>query len=155
MSRKVLISACLMGENVKYDGGNNYIEDSILNAWEKSGFLVSVCPEVIGGLEVPRMPCEVVFGTHKVVNKNGEDKTVFFERGAFETLKIAKENGVKIAILKARSPSCGKKVIYDGSFSGTKIDDSGVTCKLLEANGIAVFTEKEIEEAQKYLEIIN
>lgn len=150
MKSKILISACLIGENVKYDGGHNALDSGILSKWYDDGILVPLCPEVLGGLDVPRPACEVIKGTRTVVGKNGEDVSVAFAKGARESLKIAKEEGVCMAILKARSPSCGKDVIYDGTFTSTKVEDSGITCKLLQESGIPVFSEEELELAYAF-----
>jgi len=150
MQRKILISACLIGENVKHDGGNNALHVTILEAWQEAGVLVPICPEVLGGLSVPRPPCEVLEGTNRVVSQTGEDVSVAFAKGAEESLKIAKEAGVCMAILKARSPSCGKDVIYDGTFTHTHVNDSGFTCKLLQQNGITVFSEEELALAEAF-----
>ena len=150
MKRKILISACLLGEKVKYDGGDNALHVNLIEAWKEEGVLVSVCPEVLGGLSIPRIPSEVVFGQKRVINALGEDVTEAFDKGAKETLRIAQQEGVVMAILKARSPSCGKDVIYDGTFSSTKVNDSGITCKYLQANSISVFSEEELEKAQLF-----
>ena len=148
--RKILISACLIGENVKYDGGNNALHVKILEQWKHEGLLVSLCPEVLGGLDVPRPPCEVIEGTDTVVCKSGEDVSIAFAKGARESLRIAKEEGVCMAILKARSPSCGKDIIYDGTFTSTRVNDSGITCKLLQESGIVVFSEEELSLAEAF-----
>ncbi|MDD2384484.1 MAG: DUF523 domain-containing protein [Sulfurospirillaceae bacterium] len=150
MKPKILISACLVGENVKYDGGNNALHVKILEQWKEEGVLVPLCPEVLGGLSVPRLPCEVLARTHTVINRRGEDVSVAFAKGACESLHIAKEAGVCMAILKARSPSCGKDVIYDGTFTHTHVNDSGITCKLLQENGIMVFSEEELVLAEAF-----
>lgn len=150
MKRKILISACLIGENVKYDGGNNALHVKILEQWREEGLLVSLCPEVLGGLSVPRSPCEVIEGTQTVICKSGEDVSVEFAKGAKESLSIAQEEGVCMAILKARSPSCGKDIIYDGTFTSMRVNDSGITCKLLQERGIVVFSEEELENAQAF-----
>ncbi len=148
--QKILISACLIGENMKYDGGHNAISSEIIHRWKEEGLLVPLCPEVLGGLSVPRPTCEVIKGTNKVICKTGEDVSLAFEKGATESLKIAKEEGVCMAILKARSPSCGKDVIYDGTFTSTKVEDSGITCKLLQESGIPVFSEEELALAYAF-----
>ena len=150
MKPKILISACLLGENVKYDGGNNRLHVNILEQWKEQGVLVPLCPEVLGGLSVPRSVCEVIKGTRQVITQNGEDVSEAFSRGAKEALRIAQDEGVVMAILKARSPSCGKDVIYDGTFSHTKVNDSGITCKLLQEEGIPVFNEEELDKAQLF-----
>lgn len=153
MKQKILISACLIGENVKYDGGNNALHVKILEQWKEEGVLIPLCPEVLGGLSVPRSPCEVIEGTSTVICKSGDDVSEAFAKGARESLQIAQEAGVCMAILKARSPSCGKDIIYDGSFTSRKVNDSGITCKLLQENGIRVFSEEELENAQAFLAV--
>ena len=150
MKPKILISACLLGENVKYDGGNNRLHVNILAQWQEEGVLVPLCPEVLGGLSVPRSVCEVIKGTRQVITQNGEDVSEAFSRGAKESLRIAREECVVMAILKARSPSWGKDVIYDGTFSHTKVNDSGITCKRLQEEGIPVFNEEELDKAQLF-----
>ena len=133
---KYLISACLIGDNCKYDGGNN------LNEVAKKLFDVKlalpVCPEELGGLSTPRVPAEIVDG--KVVNKEGNDVTLEYNLGARSALKTALDNEIGIAILQSRSPSCGSKYIYDGAFNGNLISGEGVTTKLLRNNGIKVIT---------------
>ena len=148
--RKIVISACLLGENVKYDGGNNALHVKILEQWKDEGVLVPLCPEVLGGLSVPRLACEVLQGTNRVVNRIGEDVSEAFSKGAKESLRIAKLEGVCMAILKARSPSCGKDIIYDGTFTSTRVNDSGITCKLLQESGIVVFSEEELCLAEAF-----
>lgn len=145
----LLISACLVGVNCKYNGGNNEVDKIRKIAQEEKAILI--CPEQLGGLPTPRLPCEIVGGDGKkvlrgeakVLDQNGRDQTQFFIKGAQETLKIAKLYGARTAILKARSPSCGSGVIYDGSFQGRKIKGDGVTAALLKENGIDVFSEEE------------
>ena len=150
MSRKkILVSACLLGEKVRYDGEIFPDCPSILKEWEREGLVIPVCPEVAGGLSIPRPPAEilggggkdVVAGTAKVIDINGKDVTQEFLRGAREALRLAEENGVEYAILKAHSPSCGSKMTYDGSFSGKLIEGQGVTAALIERMGIQVFKE--------------
>lgn len=150
MKPKILISACLIGENVKYDGGNNALHVKILEQWKQEGVLVPLCPEVLGGLGVPRPACEVIEGTNRVICKTGEDVSVAFAKGACESLRMAQEEGVCMAILKARSPSCGKDIIYDGTFTSTRVNDSGITCKLLQESGIVVFSEEELALAEAF-----
>lgn len=139
---KILISACLVGDKTKYDGKSNYhplIKD-LLEKYE----LVPFCPEVEGGLPTPRQPSEIV--GNKVVTKVGKDVTKNFQDGASKALMICQYLGIKIAILKEGSPSCGLNQVYDGTFSGRKIKGSGITAKLLIQNGIKVITENDIEE---------
>ncbi len=131
-----LISACLIGDNVKYDGKNNYHE--VAKELYDRGLAIPACPEVLGGMTTPRISSEIV--GDKVISKDGKDVTHHFILGAKKTLQIAKENGVTLAILQARSPSCGSKQIYDGTFSGTLIEGNGIAASLLEEHGIKVIT---------------
>ena len=142
MDRKILVSACLYGECTKYNGNSNILKNPFFLKWKNRGVLVPVCPEVMGGLPVPR-PCSEICG-EKVINSNGDDVTEYFEKGARMTLDIAKKNNVLFAILKQGSPSCGCKEIYDGSFSKKKISGTGITARMLIDNGIVVFDENDI-----------
>ncbi len=135
----ILISACLLGRKCRYDGKDkNQIDLSSLEGHN----LIAVCPELDGGLPVPRPPAERV-GSH-IINNEGKDVTVEYSLGAQKALQTALDNDCKIAILKAKSPSCGKGRIYDGTFTRTLTDGNGVTAELLLENGIAVYTENEI-----------
>ncbi len=139
-----IISACLAGLNCRYDGGNNLKPEIVKLV--KDGKAILVCPEQLGGLTTPRLPCEIVWdenGNKKVVNIEGQDFTKEFLKGAEETLKIAELIGAKGAILKARSPSCGKGKVYDGHFAKRLVEGNGITTDLLEKNGIKVYTEEE------------
>ena len=142
MREKVLISACLAGINCKFNGENNLLDSGVLDEISKRYHLLFVCPEVFGGLSTPREPAEMKGGL--VVTKTAKDVSENFKFGAEICLKIAKLNGCKKAILKARSPSCGSGQIYDGSFSKKLIFGDGVAAKLLKENGILVFSEDEI-----------
>ena len=138
--KKIVVSACLAGINCKYDGKNN--ENSKILKLLQDDKLILVCPEELGGMSTPRIPSEIV--NDKVIAKNGVDVTKEFNNGAFEALKIAKSVNADIAILQQRSPSCGSKLIYDGSFTGKLINGKGVTTKLFEKNGIKVLTIDDI-----------
>ena len=140
---KILVSACLYGECTKYNGTNNLLKHPLFLKWKNMGELVSVCPEVLGGLPTPRTPSERV--GDKVLMRDGRDVTENYNKGAMIALERAKSFGCTAAILKARSPSCGKGRIYDGSFSGNLTDRDGVTAELLIKNGIKVYTEDEID----------
>ena len=147
-----LISACLCGVNCKYNGKNN-LNKHCLDLF-KSGKAILVCPEQLGGLTTPRKPseiqgesCEIINNkVGKIINNLGDDVTYQFIKGAEETLNIAKEAGVKIAILKEGSPSCGKNNVYDGTFSGRKIEGEGITSFMLRNNGIRVISDEEFDE---------
>lgn len=138
---KILISACLVGDKVKYDGHSNYNEKIklLLEKYE----LVPFCPEVEGGLPTPRKPSERV--GQRVKMENGRDVTENYEKGAELALNICLYLGIKIAILKEKSPSCGSHKIYDGTFSHKLIDGQGVTTELLKRKGIKVLSEDEID----------
>ena len=147
-----LVSACLCGINCKYNGKNNlnlYFMELL-----QEGDVIPVYPKQLGGLPTPRLPAEidagsgqdVLVGYSKVLNKNGEDVSDNYIKGAYETLKIAQLAGVDTAILKSRSPSCGSKYIYDGSFSYKLRQADGVTAALLKENGIRVMDEDEYME---------
>ncbi len=139
MKENVLVSACLLGEKCRYDGKSK--EYSEISCLKEKYNLIPVCPEVLGGLETPRTPCEIQNG--RVISKDGQDKTAEYEKGAKTALEIALKNNCKTAVLKAKSPSCGKGKIYDGSFSKVLTDGNGVTADLLIKNNITVLTEKE------------
>lgn len=136
----ILISACLLGVNCRYDGGGKLI-DEIDKLKNKCNF-IPICPEIYGGLETPRIPAELING--RVINRKGKDVTENFIRGARETLHLAKLFNCKYALLKERSPSCGYGEIYDGSFSGKLVKGNGITADLLVSEGIKVFGESEI-----------
>jgi len=136
---KVLVSACLIGENCKYDGTNNQDLKLFGTLLGEGISPVAVCPEVEGGLPIPRCPAERQ--GDKVVTRDGEDVTEQFMLGAQKALALAKQHGCKAAVLKSNSPSCGSCKIYDGTFSGTLVDGKGVTAQLLKKNGIVVYDE--------------
>ena len=145
----ILISACLAGENVKYSGGNNAVP--LLCQWieQHREQVLLVCPEVMGGLPVPRLPAEIQrHGTNPkdccVVNKVGEDVTAQFRLGAEKVLALVKEHHITAAVLKESSPSCGSSTIYDGTFTGRKIVGQGITASLLMENGVKVISEKDV-----------
>lgn len=140
--KRILISACLLGEACRYDGKSKP-NKAVLDLVTKCQ-LFPVCPEVLGGLPTPRKPSEIQ--GCRVVMVDGTDVTEQYTRGAERTLEIARENGCDIAILKARSPSCGRGAVYDGTYSGSLTSGNGVTAALLMDNGIDVFDETEIEK---------
>lgn len=140
MKEKILVSACLLGIDCKYSGGNN-LNEKVLE-YIKDYEVIPVCPEIMGGLSTPRPPSERI--GDKVLNNQGTDVTNEYTKGALETLKLAKLFNVKKALLKAKSPSCGKGKIYDGTFTSTLIEGNGVTVDLLESNGIEVTSEQDL-----------
>ena len=141
----ILISACLYGKACRYDGKDKNSID--LSRFEEHK-LFPVCPETDGGLPVPRAPAERV-GTY-IINNEEKNVTEQFKRGAEIALKTALDNNCTVAILKARSPSCGKGEIHDGSFTGTLTKGNGVTAELLEAHGIKVYTEEDFDRSDLF-----
>ncbi len=156
---KILISGCLLGLDVRYDNKIQPIESSILLVWQQERRLVVVCPEVEGGLLIPRPPAEIVGGSGEdvlnekagIINEQGADVTAAFIRGADIALDLVKRFSIRVAILKEKSPSCGSTSIYDGSFTRKRIPGQGVTAALLRKNGVAVFNEKNIGTACEFL----
>lgn len=140
--KKLLVSACLIGRDCKYSGGNNRLPEAVLERLRAEYELFPVCPESDGGLSTPRDPSER--RGERVVSCAGRDVTAEFMKGAQIALETALENGCTLALLKAHSPSCGKGTIYDGTFTGTLVPGDGVTAELLMKQGIEVITEKEL-----------
>ena len=135
----LLISACLLGAKCKYSGGSNALPPETLAALKARYHLIPVCPEVAGGLPVPREPGERQ--GDRVVSRSGRDVTEAYRRGAEAALALARRFGCRKALLKARSPSCGSGQIYDGSFSGRLIDGDGVAAALLREAGLVIINE--------------
>ncbi len=162
MKTKILVSACLLGNKVRYDANDVPTDSKLLEKWQSENRLIAFCPEIAGGLSVPRLPAEiqgengnaVLDGTAKVFDNKGNDVSANFINGAKKALETAQNNNVKVAILKEKSPSCGSSFIYDGTFLSVRKIGQGVTTALLERNGIRVFSDLEIEKAAEFLEII-
>jgi uncharacterized protein YbbK (DUF523 family) len=157
---RILVSACLMGRPVRFDGRAKTSDDELLATWRAEGRLVPFCPEVEGGLPVPRPPAEieggvggsaVLAGAARVRTPTGLDVTNAFLAGAHAALDIAQAMGIRVAILKEGSPSCGSLRIHDGLFRGSTVPGHGVTTALLQAHGIAVFGEDRIAGAAAHL----
>lgn len=152
---KVLVSACLLGQPVRYDGRASGHPD-LLQQWQAEGRIVPLCPEVAGGLPTPRPPAEipggqgaaVLDGDAQVLTVTGEDVSAQFLAGAQLALELVRRHGLRIAVLKSGSPSCGNRLTYDGTFSGTKVNGEGVTVALLRREGVRVFSELELDAAE-------
>ncbi len=152
---KLLISACLLGDPVRYDGRAKPLDHAGLAALLEQGRVVAFCPEVAGGLPVPRPAAEIVAGDGAAVidgearvrTRDGGDVTDFFLRGARQALQACRLHDIRVAVLTESSPSCGSGQIYDGSFTRSAIDGSGVTAALLRRHGIAVFSQQRLDEA--------
>lgn len=139
----VLVSACLLGDNCKYSGGNN-LAAGLADTLAAAGFtIVPVCPECMGGLPTPRVPAERL--GDRVVNKIGEDVTAQFMKGAQAALELAAQYGCEYAILKKNSPSCGCGTIYDGTFTGTLTEGDGVTAEHLKEKNVNIYNEETYE----------
>jgi uncharacterized protein YbbK (DUF523 family) len=167
---RILVSACLLGHAVRYDGRAKDNDDELLARWRREGRLVAFCPEISGGLPVPRPPAEigtrsparaapldgaaVLTGAAQVRTAAGADVTEFFVRGAALAYDAAQRNGVRMAILKEGSPSCGNHRIHDGAFAGVSVPGAGVTTALLTRHGIKVFSEDELPQAAEYLQAL-
>ena len=146
---KVLVSSCLLGAPVRYDGRDKKSQHPILERWIAEGRVVSVCPEMLGGLGTPRPPAEIL--GDRVLTRDGADVTAAFEAGA----RAAAANVAVVAILKDGSPSCGSTFVYDGTFSKTRVDGGvGITASLLRSRGVAVFSEEQIDAAAEYVSAI-
>ena len=131
---KIVVSACLLGENCKYNGGNNLSED--VKRMIEGHIVVPVCPEMMGGLPAPRPSCEIVDG--EVINTEGRSVDTEFRKGASSALELVRKLNVEAAILQPRSPSCGAGQIYDGTFSGKLIPGYGVFADMLIKEGFEI-----------------
>jgi uncharacterized protein YbbK (DUF523 family) len=156
---KVLVSACLLGERVRYNGADARCPSDVLDRWVREGRVVPFCPEVSGGLPVPRPAAEIVSGdgrdvlaaAARVRDAAGRDLTGVFLHGARGALEAARAQGARVAVLKDGSPSCGTATIHDGTFSGRRRSGPGVTAALLAEAGLRVFSERELAEADACL----
>ncbi|MBO9490337.1 DUF523 domain-containing protein [Endozoicomonas sp. G2_1] len=153
---KVLVSACLLGLAVRYDGASKRLIDQTLRRWQQQGRIISVCPEVAGGLSIPRAAAEIqpLSGTNKTIDKDkrivttalGNDVSEEFYRGAHHALYLCQRHNIRYALLKESSPSCGSNNIYNGDFNGTKTSGEGITCEQLRKHGIEVYSEFNLTE---------
>jgi uncharacterized protein YbbK (DUF523 family) len=156
----IIVSACLLGEPVRYNGGDKRCNDPILQRWVREGRVAAVCPETGGGLPVPRPPAEisagaggmeVLRGTARVMASDGKDVSAPFREGAELALQLARSRRIRVAVLKEGSPSCGTGYTYDGSFMGKRVAFPGVTAARLREAGVWVFREAQLEEADQLL----
>lgn len=159
---RILVSACLLGEPVRYDGRCKELEYPQLDELLKQDRVIGFCPEVAGGLPVPRDAAEIQAGDGyavldklaRVISSNGRDVTDCFLRGANQALALCRQYAIRVAVLTELSPSCGSGQIYDGSFNRSRIDGVGVTTALLERHGISVFNQSQLSEAISHLNSI-
>ena len=150
--KKILVSGCLFGWHCRYDDGDTPCLHPQFLKWKEEGRLIPVCPEVAGGLPVPRAPSEIT--GNKVINSDGIDVTAEYTKGAEYALELADEHEIAFAVMKEGSPACGSSRIYDGSFTGTKIPGEGMAVRLLRQSGYEVFNELQLEQAQALLDEI-
>ena len=156
---KLMVSACLLGNPVRYDGKSRNLDHSGLQHLLTQGRVIAFCPEVAGGLPVPRAAAEIVAGdgsaviagTARVKTREGDDVSDFFLVGAEQALALCRQHNISTALLTELSPSCGSGRIYDGSFTRQPITASGVTTSLLQQHGVKVFNQYQIDEALDYL----
>lgn len=157
----VLVSACLLGSPVRYNAIHKRCDSEVLARWLAQGRVVPVCPEVSGGLPVPRPPAEissgaggakVLLGQASVFDRQGQDVSEAFISGAQHVLVQAQSQDIRVAVLKEGSPSCGSGYIYDGTFSGVRVAEQGVLVALLESAGIRVFSEDQFVAANELLQ---
>ncbi|ELY3544421.1 DUF523 domain-containing protein [Cronobacter turicensis] len=150
MINKILVSACLMGFKVRYDGSEKAQMIDQLRRWQEEQRLVIHCPELAAGLPTPRPPAEIVSGDNKtqdrIIEITGKDVTEHYQLGAWLALRTAQDAGCTAALLTDGSPTCGSQFIYDGSFSGQRKSGMGVAASLLSAHGIAVFSENNLAD---------
>ena len=137
MKVEYVVSACLAGCKCRYDGKDNLCPE--VKQLVEEGRAITVCPEVMGGMTTPRIPNERKDG--KVINSNGDDNTAYFVKGVEKSIEIVKEHNIKKAILKAKSPSCGNKYIYDGTFSRTLVEGKGMLAEKLTELGLEIYDE--------------
>ena len=157
--QKILVSACLLGQPVRYDGAGHGPFAALLQ-WQQQGRVVALCPEVAGGLPTPREPAEILGGQGGQVldgliavrTVTGEDVSAAFVAGAQIAERLVQQHGIRVAVLKARSPSCGNQQNYDGSFSGTLVAGEGVTATALRRLGVQVFNEAQLSQVQALLD---
>ncbi len=145
MFDKILVSRCFLGENIRYNNEIIPLNHKLLTLWKQQNRFIAICPEVFGGLPVPREPAEQQ-SSNKIITVSGDDVSEQFHLGAKQALTLCLQHNIRFALLKESSPSCGSNFIYDGSFSNIKIAGQGITSQLLIQEGITIFSENNFEE---------
>ena len=158
---KLLVSACLLGRPVRYDGNAKTLHESLLDRWMQEGRLIPVCPELLAGLPTPRPPAEIAHeesgaavlrGTASIMDASGEEVTATYVAGARAALELAVREGCRFALLTDGSPSCGSSFIYAGGFTGRRHAGEGVAAALLREHGIQVFSPHQITQIETLLD---
>lgn len=152
MFDKILISRCFLGDNVRYNSVVLAFKHPLLELWQQQKRFITICPEVAGGLSVPREPAEIQQNSHKVMTESGNNVSAQFNLGAQQALNLCQQHNIRFALLKESSPSCGSTFVYDGTFTNNKILGQGVTSQLLVQHNIKVFSEETIEALEKLLD---
>ncbi|WP_435956173.1 DUF523 domain-containing protein [Dryocola sp. BD626] len=160
MINKILVSACLMGFKIRYNGSEKAQVNAQLTRWQKEARLVIHCPELAAGLPTPRPPAEIIaangkdvmHGDARIFENTGRDVTEHYQLAAWLALRTAQESGCTAALLTDGSPTCGSQFIYDGTFSGQHKSGMGVAASLLSEHGIAVFSETQLAELVNWIE---
>ncbi|MCF6246113.1 MAG: DUF523 domain-containing protein [Desulfobacula sp.] len=156
---KILVSACLAGDVVRYDGKCVPLKNKYLELLGNKGCMVKCCPEVAGGMSIPRAPAQIAGGNGSdvlagragVMDINGKDVSRFFIKGAESALSVVRAHHSQVVLLKDKSPSCGSHFIYDGTFGGRLICGDGVTAAILKQNNVYVFSDSEIQEFEIFV----
>ena len=150
--RKILVSSCLLGHKVRYDGKHSASGDDLMQQWSDRGMIVPFCPEVAAGLPIPR-PAVEIFSQQplQLLDSDAIDYTEAFIKGAQMALALAQRHNIDCVLLKSKSPSCGRDLIYDGKFQQQLVTGHGVTAKLLMQHSIKVFTEHELQQLAEHL----
>ena len=149
---KILLSRCFLGENVRYNSEIITFNSPLIKLWQQQKRIIAICPEVVGGLTVPREPAEQQAHNDEVITISGSNVSKQFNKGANQALALCQQHNIRFAVLKESSPSCGSTLIYDGSFSNKKIAGQGITSKLLTKAGIKVFSENNLNELAALLD---
>jgi len=150
--RKILVSSCLLGHKVRYDGKHSASGDQLIQQWSDRGMIVPFCPEVAAGLPIPRPAVEIISQQPlQLQDSQATDYTQAFIKGAKMALQLAQRHNIDCVLLKSKSPSCGRDLIYDGKFQQQLVSGHGVTVKLLMQHQIKVFTELELPEMAEHL----
>ena len=137
---KILVSACLLGENCKYNGGSNY--NAAVAEFVKGKEVLAICPEMMAGMGCPRMPIEIVDGV--LMDRDGNNMDAAMRKAVADAMELIRKEDIQCAVLQSRSPTCGVNQVYDGSFSGKLVDGSGITANILMRNGFVVYGEDEL-----------